>query len=67
MTIRAYAPASMGNVAAGFDVLGAAFAPIDGSLWGDVVEVELADAPSFACVGPFADRLPHNPADNLVL
>ncbi len=67
MTIRAYAPASMGNVAAGFDVLGAAFAPIDGSLWGDIVEVELADTPSFACVGPFADRLPHNPADNLVL
>ena len=67
MTVRAYAPASMGNVAAGFDVLGAAFAPIDGSLWGDIVEVELASADSFACDGPFADRLPADPAQNLVL
>ena len=67
MMVRAYAPASMGNVAAGFDVLGAAFSPIDGSLWGDIVEVELAETGSFACVGPFADRLPHEPADNLVL
>ena len=67
MTVRAYAPASMGNVAAGFDVLGAAFAPIDGSLWGDVVEVEVAETASFSCVGPFADRLPADPADNLVL
>ncbi len=67
MIVRAYAPASMGNVAAGFDVLGAAFAPIDGSLWGDIVEVERADTSSFACVGPFADRLPQDPNDNLVL
>ncbi len=36
---RAYAPAGIGNLAAGFDVLGAAIAPIDGTLWGDVVEV----------------------------
>lgn len=67
MKVSAYAPASMGNVAAGFDVLGAAFAPVDGSLWGDIVEVELADSPSFSCDGPFADRLPADPADNLVL
>ena len=67
MTIRAYAPASMGNVAAGFDVLGAAFAPTDGSLFGDIVEVEVAETDSFTCVGPFAHRLPQSPSDNLVL
>ena len=33
----AYAPASIGNVAAGFDLLGAALAPLDGSLLGDLV------------------------------
>ena len=31
-TLRAYAPASIGNVSLGFDLLGAALKPIDGSL-----------------------------------
>lgn len=66
MRIRAFAPAGVGNFAAGFDVLGAAVAPIDGSLWGDQVEVEEADAPRLICTGPFAHRLPSDPADNLV-
>lgn len=66
-TLRAYAPASIGNVAAGFDVLGAALAPLDGSLFGDVVELREADTPEFHCTGPFADRLPPRPEDNLVL
>jgi homoserine kinase len=39
MTVVAYAPASIGNVSVGFDVLGAALAPIDGALLGDRVEV----------------------------
>lgn len=65
--LRAYAPAGVGNFAAGFDVLGAALVPVDGSLWGDVVEVEAADSPRFAVTGPYADRLPADPADNLVV
>lgn len=68
--MRAYAAAGVGNFAAGFDVLGASLAPVDGSLWGDVVEVaevEAADSPRFAVAGPYADRLPPDPADNLVL
>ena len=32
--MRAYAPASIGNFAAGFDLMGAALAPLDGSLLG---------------------------------
>jgi homoserine kinase len=65
--LSAYAPAGVGNFAAGFDVLGASLAPVDGSLWGDLVEVEAADAPRFAAFGPYADRLPADPADNLVV
>lgn len=69
MTVRAYAPASIGNFAAGFDLLGAALAPRDGSLWGDVVAVRPAegDAPSLTASGPFAGHLPADPEDNLVL
>ncbi len=64
--LRAFAPAGVGNFAAGFDVLGAAVAPVDGSLWGDWVEVEESDAPRLVCTGPFAHLLPPDPADNLV-
>jgi homoserine kinase len=65
--LRAYAPAGIGNFAAGFDVLGAAAAPEDGSLWGDQVEIAEAAATELVCTGPFADRLPADPAENLVL
>lgn len=65
--LRAFAPAGVGNFAAGFDVLGAAIAPEDGSLWGDTVEIAMADQPGLICAGPFADRLPADPAENLVL
>jgi homoserine kinase len=62
---RAYAPATIGNLAAGFDVLGAALAPVDGSLWGDVVEAERAESDSFIAQGPHASSLPE-PRENLV-
>jgi homoserine kinase len=66
-TLRTYAPASVGNVAAGFDVLGAALAPVDGSQWGDVVEIAEADADRFVATGSYAAKLPPDPADNLVM
>jgi homoserine kinase len=65
--LRAYAPASIGNFAAGFDLMGAALAPLDGSLWGDVVEAELAGATSLTVAGTHAAHLPAAPGDNLVL
>ncbi|MFL6202863.1 MAG: homoserine kinase [Thermoanaerobaculia bacterium] len=65
--MKAYAAAGIGNFAAGFDVLGASLAPVDGSLWGDIVEIEAADTPRFATVGPYAGRLPSNPNANLVV
>jgi homoserine kinase len=67
MTLRAYAPASIGNFAAGFDLMGAALAPLDGSLWGDVVGAERADEPSLTISGPFAGALPADPWQNLVM
>ena len=67
MTLRAYAPASIGNFAAGFDLMGAALAPLDGSLWGDVVGGETAAEPSLTVSGPFAGFLPADPWQNLVM
>ena len=65
--VRAFAPAGIGNFAAGFDVLGAAAAPEDGSLWGDQVEVAESDETRLLCGGPFAGQLPLEPDDNLVM
>lgn len=67
MKLRAYAPASIGNFAAGFDLMGAALAPLDGSLWGDVVAAEPASEPSLTVAGPYAAVLPADPWQNLVM
>ena len=61
-----FAPASIGNVSVGFDVLGLAVKPVDGTLLGDVVSVELADKDSLVVIGAFADKLPSNKEDNIV-
>lgn len=63
--VSVYAPASIGNFCVGFDSLGAALAPIDGTLLGDVVHVEPATHDQFACVGEYADKLPSDPQQNL--
>ncbi|TMO42530.1 homoserine kinase [Pseudoalteromonas sp. S4389] len=63
--IRVYAPASIGNFAVGFDALGAALAPIDGTLLGDVVEVSPAEQDTFVCSGDYAHKLPANAEENL--
>jgi len=64
--VAIFAPASIGNLAAGFDVLGAAVAPVDGELWGDIVAARLADLDSLEVRGPYAGRLPADPRQNLV-
>lgn len=75
-----YAPASIGNVSVGFDVLGAAVSPLDGSLLGDrvLVSAYCADdsehhgdpkedeAFRLKTVGRFVDKLPLNPKKNIV-
>lgn len=66
MTVSVYAPASIGNISVGFDVLGMAVTPVDGSLLGDVVSVCKSDVDVLEVVGQFADKLPANPKENIV-
>ncbi|ERK12437.1 MAG: homoserine kinase [Pantoea sp.] len=64
--VKIYAPASIGNVSVGFDVLGAAVSPVDGTLLGDCVSVEAADRFSLVNKGRFVSKLPDNPQENIV-
>lgn len=67
MSLTVYAPASMGNVGVGFDLLGGALAPIDGSLLGDRVSISsAASGIHLSLAGPWADKLPENQKENIV-
>ena len=67
MSLTVYAPASMGNVSVGFDLLGAALAPVDGSLLGDRVTVEhLESGVELSVRGKWADKLPSETKQNIV-
>lgn len=67
MSIRVFAPASMGNVSVGFDLLGGAVAPIDGTLLGDFVTLsELKQGVEVSTVGSFAHKLPSDPKQNIL-
>ena len=72
MAISVFAPASIGNVSAGFDVLGAAITPIDGTLLGDVLTIEECEPSQQNKVelvvnGPWANKLPPDSARNIVV
>lgn len=64
--VKVYAPASIGNVSVGFDVLGAAVSPVDGTLLGDCVTVEAAEIFSLENAGRFVSKLPSEPRENIV-
>ncbi|UTM56814.1 homoserine kinase [Photobacterium sp. CCB-ST2H9] len=67
MSVTVYAPASIGNVSVGFDVLGAAVSPIDGTLLGDKVTVSAGREPfTLRCEGDFVAKLPAEPEQNIV-
>ncbi|GAA5138981.1 homoserine kinase [Thalassotalea piscium] len=66
MSISVFAPASIGNVSVGFDVLGLSVKPIDGTLLGDVVSIVQADKDSLSVIGEFSNKLPGNVKDNIV-
>ncbi len=63
--VSVFAPASIGNVSVGFDLLGLAVTTKEQSL-GDVVSVELADENILQIVGDYAHVLTCEPSDNLV-
>ena len=66
-TLRIYAPASSANLSVGFDSLGAAISPIDGSLLGDVVQIEDCEtAFELESAGYFVRKLPKEPQKNIV-
>ena len=65
--LRIYAPASSANISVGFDTLGAAISSIDGSLLGDVVQIEeIASGFELESVGYFVRKLPKEPQKNIV-
>jgi homoserine kinase len=69
--LSVYAPASIGNVSVGFDALGLALAPVDGSLLGDVIQLRSVpeQEPDWVLEvqGPFAAGLPAGQEDNVVI
>lgn len=64
--VSVFAPASIGNVGVGFDVLGLAVRPVDGTLLGDVITVESAKTDRLEVVGRFAHKLPSDVKENIV-
>lgn len=67
MSVSVFAPASIGNVSVGFDVLGLAVKPIDGTLLGDVVTVtHCSNGDNLEVVGKFANKLPSDSKENIV-
>ncbi len=65
---RYYAPASTGNMSVGFDLLGAAFVPVNGEVFGDVLDICAEQAEmQLDIVGRYVHQLPANHSDNLVL
>ncbi len=64
--IKIYAPASIGNVGVGFDILGAAIKPINGTLLGDCVTIKLSKKFQLVNKGLFSNQLPDNFKQNIV-
>lgn len=67
MSVSVFAPASIGNVNVGFDILGLAVKPIDGTLLGDVVTVSHSNSDNqLEVIGSFAKKLPGDVKQNIV-
>lgn len=64
--IKIYAPASIGNVGVGFDILGAAIIPISGVLLGDVITIKSSKKFQLINKGIFSEKLPKNIKENIV-
>jgi homoserine kinase len=63
-----FAPASTGNFSVGFDLLGAAFVPVDGSCLGDKLEIRAEQSSTVLTIsGRYRHQLPDDTSDNLVL
>lgn len=67
--LTVFAPASTGNLSVGFDALGLALAPVNGTLLGDQVHLQNSNRSEWnlEVTGPFADALPEHPEQNVVM
>lgn len=67
--LTVFAPASSGNLSVGFDALGLALAPTDGSLLGDCVSIMPGEPGDWTLQvgGPFAHALPRDQEQNVVI
>ena len=71
--LTVYAPASIGNMSVGFDALGLALAPMDGTLLGDLVQLSPLSGDFeekdwlLDVQGPFAHALPEDQEQNIVI
>ncbi len=67
--LTVYAPATSGNLSVGFDALGLALAPIDGTLLGDLVHLKNTNQPEWELhvTGPFANALSDDREGNVVM
>ncbi|HET9678622.1 MAG: homoserine kinase [Buchnera aphidicola (Tetraneura akinire)] len=64
--IKIYSPASIGNIGVGFDVLGAAIKPIDGTNLGDTISISSNHCFKLINTGIFKHQLPKKNEDNIV-
>lgn len=64
--VRVYAPASIGNIGVGFDLLGAAVTSVDGSFFGDCINVKDSDVFNLEYTGCFSSQLPKQWEQNIV-
>ncbi|ANZ22423.1 homoserine kinase [Buchnera aphidicola (Diuraphis noxia)] len=64
--IKIYAPASIGNVGVGFDILGAAITPINETLLGDLITIEPSNKFQLVNKGLFSSKLPKKTEENIV-
>jgi len=67
--MKVFAPASVGNLSVGFDALGLALHAVDGEVLGDVVSLRAGPQDDWVlrCDGAFANELPEDPEDNIVM
>lgn len=63
--IKIYAPASIGNLSVGFDILGAAIIPIEKKYLGDIVTIKSSKKFQLTNIGKFSTELPISTYDNL--
>ncbi|WP_343187894.1 homoserine kinase [Buchnera aphidicola (Periphyllus koelreuteriae)] len=63
--IKIYAPASIGNLGVGFDILGAAIHPIKKNILGDIVSIKSSEKFKLTNLGVFSKDLPKSYKDNI--